>query len=86
MREYDPINRDPERMISEPPLIRERESGLTTFGIVAAVAIAIGAGMYFFSTSNDGDRAATNSAPSATTGQSTTTPAPSPEAGKTDTR
>ena len=84
MREYDPINRDPERMISEPPLMRERESGLTTFGIVAALAIAIGAGMYFFSAGNDNDRIAMNNAPAVTTGQSTTTPAP--DATKTDSK
>ena len=86
MREYDPINRDPERMISEPPVMRESESGLTTFGIVAAVAIAIAAGMYFFSTSNDGDRVAMNNPPAVTTGQSTTPPAPSPDTGKTDSK
>jgi hypothetical protein len=81
MREYDPIDRNPELMISEPPL-RERESGLTTLGILAALAVAVGAGMYFFST-GDNDRVATNDTPPATTGQSTTTPTP-PDAGKTD--
>ncbi len=84
MREYDPIDRNPEQMISEPPVMEERESGLTTLGIVAAVAIAIGAGMYFFSTT-DNDRVAMNANPSPTTGQSTTTPTP-PDAGKTDTK
>jgi hypothetical protein len=84
MRDYDPTYRDPERMISEPPLVREGDSGLTTFGIIAALAVAIGAGMFFFSTGNDNDRVAMNNTPVATTGQSTTAPAPGPDAAKTD--
>lgn len=82
MREYDPMYRDPERMISEPP--REGEGGLTTFGIIAALAVAIGAGLFFFSTGDDNDRVAMNNTPAVTTGQSTTTPAPAPDAAKTD--
>jgi hypothetical protein len=82
MREHDPIDGNPELMVSEPP--QERGSGLTTLGIVAALAVAIGAGMYFFSTTNDA-RVAMNDNRPVTTGQSTTAPTP-PDAGKTDTR
>jgi hypothetical protein len=82
MREFDPIDRNPELMRSDPPVMKERESGLTTMGILAALAVDVGAGMYFFSTADNNHRVAMNT-PSVTTGQSTMTPAP-PDAGKTN--
>jgi hypothetical protein len=81
MSEFDPIDRKPK--FSDPPLRRdemmvERESGLTTLGILFALAVAITAGAYFWSAS-DGQRVASNNTPAVTS------PA-TPDPAKTDSR
>ena len=72
MREYDPIERNPELMEREPIVTRDEDSGLGTLGIIAALAVAVAGGLYFFNSSNS-DRVAMNE-PSVTSGQALTTP------------
>jgi len=81
MRELDPVDRNPELMRSDPLVTRDPDSSLSTLGIMAALAVAVAGGIYYFSTA-DSDRVAMNNAP-VTTGQTVTTPSP-PNAGKTD--
>ena len=97
MRDFDPMDPNMPRTTHEPPLerdpmIREDDSstGMTMLGIIAAIAIAIGAGVYFWSTS-DHAQVASNNTPAVTTPASppakSTPPAPAtPDAGKTDNR
>lgn len=83
MKDDDPIDREPDRMYTYPPLRRdepmvERESALTTLGIFAALVVAIGAGIYFWTaTSSEQQQVASNDTPAITT------PA-TPDSSKTD--
>jgi hypothetical protein len=82
MRDFDPIDREPR--FSDPPLRRddmmvERESGLTTLGIIFALAVAITAGAYFWTASDGQQQVASNNTPAVTT------PA-TPDQSKTDNR
>lgn len=71
MTDYDPIDRVPNRSTMDPPLRRdeqmvERESAMTTIGIFLAVAVAIGAGVYFWNASSSGQLVASNTSPAVT--------------------
>jgi hypothetical protein len=82
MTDFDPINRQPR--FSDPPLRRdemmvERESGMTTLGIVFALAVAIAAGAYFWTASDGQQQVATNNT------QAVTTPV-TPDQSKTDSK
>ena len=80
MREYDPIDRNPELMRSEPIVTRE-DSGLSTLGIIAALTVAVAGGLYYFNSSGN-DRVAMSS-PQVAAGPNVTTPS-IPDQGKTD--
>jgi hypothetical protein len=81
MRDFDPIDR--ETRFSDPPLrddmMVERESGLTTLGIIFALAVAITAGAYFWTPSDGQQQVASNNTPAVTT------PA-TPDPAKTDSK
>ena len=84
MKDYDPIDREPNRTYTDPPLRRdeqmiERESGLTTLGIFAALVVAIGAGVYFWAASDNSQQVASNNTPPVTA------PA-TPDSSKTDSK
>jgi hypothetical protein len=81
MREYDPIDRNPDLRRSDPIVTRDESSGLGTLGLIAALAVAVAGGIYYFSNGGN-DRVAMNNPP-ATTGQ-TATPPSVPDQGKTD--
>jgi hypothetical protein len=90
MRDDDPINREPR--FSDPPLRRdemmvERESGLTTLGILAALAVAIAAGAYFWNASDGQQQVASNNTPAVTIPKTPPAPPPTaPDSAKTDSR
>lgn len=80
MKDFDPIDREPR--FSDPPLRRdemmvERENGLTTLGILFALAVAITAGAYFWTASDSPQQVASNNT------SAVTTPA-TPDQSKTD--
>ena len=84
MNDHDPIDREPNRMYTDPPLQRddpmvERESALTTLGIFAALLVAIGAGVYVWTASDSGQQVASNNTPAVTS------PA-TPDSSKTDSK
>lgn len=79
MREFDPNN--PNRPMIDDSLRRDnpivdRGSGMSTVGIMIAIALAFGLGLLAW-TARDSDRLADNTAPGVTTGASTSTPSPS---------
>lgn len=77
MRDFDPMDPNPNGMMNREPVYGDSDNGLATFGIIAAVALAIGAGAYFWSTSGDNQQVAANNPPAVTA------PA-TPDSGKTD--
>ena len=85
MKDDDPIDREPNRVYMDPPLRRdepmvERESALTTLGIFAALVVAIGAGIYFWTATSSGQQqVASNNTPAITA-------PPTPDTSKTDSK
>ena len=79
MRENDP--NDPNRPMIDDSLRRDepmvdRGSGMSSIGIMIAIAVALGVGLFAWAAIDNG-RVADNTAPGVTTGASTTTPGPS---------
>ncbi|MDQ8730524.1 hypothetical protein [Bradyrhizobium sp. LHD-71] len=81
MPELDPDDRDrPLEPRTPDPLMGDRNSGIGSLGMVAAVAFAILVGLFFWTMADN--RLATNTSPGMTTGMSPTTPAPAPPPSK----
>jgi hypothetical protein len=79
MREYGPNG--PNRPMIDDSLRRDhpmvdRGSGISSIGIMIAIAVALGVGLFAW-TAMDNSRVADNTAPGVTTGSSTSTPGPS---------
>jgi hypothetical protein len=63
--------------LNQPNDYSERRAGMSSMGLMVALAFAIGLGLLFWGMFDSNNRVADNAAPGVTTGASTSTPAPS---------
>lgn len=83
MRDFDPMDPNPNGMMNREPIYGDSDSGMTMFGILAALALALGVGAYFYSASDNNQQVASNNTPAVTAPATPSTPA-TPDSTKTD--